>query len=85
MGPRDTGSSWAAEQFRLVLEALRWNWGEAYEIGVCAGLWTAVRRDGRGTLQEDGPETLRAAILADYTGLPVPRDLPLGSDSGNGG
>ena len=78
MGPgrRDDGG-WAAEQFRLVLEALRWNWGEAYEIGVSAGLWTAERRDGRGKLEEDGPESLRAAMFADYSAQPVPRDLPL--------
>ena len=78
-GPTDGvfgGDSWAAEQFPLVLEALRWNWGEAYEIGVTAGLWTAKRRDGRGTLQEDGPDPLREAILKDYLALPVPRDLP---------
>jgi hypothetical protein len=79
MGPgpdgRGTGDSWAAEQFRLVLEALRWNWGEAYEIGITGGLWYARRLDGRGTLEEGGPEKLRAAILKDYTALPVPRDL----------
>jgi hypothetical protein len=65
-----------AEQFRLVLDHLRWHWGDAYEIGVTAGLWTAGRRDGRGTLQEDSPERLRDAILRDYRALPVPRDLP---------
>lgn len=69
-------SGWAAEQFRLVLNHLRWNWGDAYEIGVTAGLWTARRRDGKGTLEEKDPEALRAAILADYTALPVPRDVP---------
>jgi hypothetical protein len=92
MGPdRDVSapgeeSFWAAEQFRLVLEALRYSWGDAYEIGVSAGLWTAVRRDGKGKLEEAGPEKLRNAILADYELLPVPRDVPLaeGGDLGSG-
>lgn len=69
---------WVAEQFRLVLNHLRWNWGEAYEIGVAGGLWYARRLDGRGKLEEAGPEALRAAILADYLAVPVPRELPLG-------
>jgi hypothetical protein len=72
---------WAAERFRLVVEHLRWHWGDAYEIGVTAGLWTADRRDGRGKLEEDSPEALRKAILADYQADPVPRELPPGEPS----
>lgn len=72
---------WAAEQFRLVLEHLRWNWGEAYEIGLTGGLWYARRLDGRGKLEEDGPDSLRKAIMADYQAAPVPRNLPLAEDA----
>src|SRR5215472_4134284 len=63
MGPYGD-SDWAAEQFRLVLGHLRWHWGDAYEIGVAGGLWYAVRRDGRGKLEEGTSEGLRDAILA---------------------
>lgn len=82
MGPGryDEGGG-AADQMRLVLEALRWNWGEAYEIGFAGDLWYAVRRDGRGKLEESTVDGLRDAILADYLALPVPRDLPVAGDT----
>jgi len=59
------------------LAALVWHWGDAYVIGHPEpGVWTAVRRDTRGTLRAGGPEALRDAIIADYTAVPVPR-LPV--------
>jgi len=58
------------------LEALRWNWGEAYLIGHDDERgWWAARRDRIGSLltgtDADG---LRAAIRADYALKRVPRD-----------
>lgn len=64
-------SPWLAS----ALEALRYNWGEAYEIDVSVdGQWTAIRKDGLGgVLREPGPEELRAQILKDYELKPVKR------------
>jgi hypothetical protein len=74
MGPFGE-SDFGAEMFKLAIEALQWHWGEAYEITVAGGEWTAVRRDGHGEpLRAAGPERLRELILADYTAAPVPRD-----------
>jgi hypothetical protein len=57
------------------LEALRWDWGEAYEIGRDDERgWHARRRDGLGCLTEADPDGLRAAIRADYALKKVPRD-----------
>ena len=58
------------------LTALRYGWGEAYEIDVDAeGTWRARRRDGLGdAITEGDPEALAAAIFADYSLKPVPRD-----------
>jgi len=73
--PRDGGSDWAAEQFKLAKGALEWSWGDAYVITVEAGEWKAVRRDGkREPLRAGSPTELRDAIWADYSALPVPRD-----------
>ena len=59
------------------LGELKYNWGEAYDIGTGDGMWTAQRRDGRGgTLADPLPEGLRRRIQADYAAMPVPRDLP---------
>lgn len=82
MGPHDDA---VKEEFaRLALDALRWNWGDAYEINLADGLWSARRRDERGGPLEAGePEDLRKAILDDYTAMPVPRDSggePIGLD-----
>lgn len=62
----------------LALEALRWNWGKAYEIGWdVVRCWHARRLDGLGgDILGDDPDALRTAIWADYQFLPVPRDLP---------
>jgi hypothetical protein len=59
------------------LDELEFHWGSAYDIAVIDGMWTARRRDGRGgTLADPLPEGLRQRIVADYTAMPVPRDLP---------
>lgn len=61
------------------LAALRWGWGEAYQIGWDATRgWWAARRDGRGgDITVGDPDQLWKAILDDYTLLPVPRDCQL--------
>ena len=77
MGPDEGSSRWAAEQAQRALEALRWNWGEAYKIDLIDGRWLAERLDGLGGPIEAGsPEELHTAIVADYELKPVPRDLP---------
>jgi hypothetical protein len=59
------------------LDELRFHWGEAYDLGRGGAMWTARRRDGRGsTLADPSPGGLLLAIRADYAALPVPRDLP---------
>ena len=56
------------------LEALRWHWGDAYEIAELPGGWRARRRDGRGGwFIRDTPEHMYQAIHADYHAVPVPR------------
>jgi len=48
------------------LEALRLAWGDAYDIGVESGTWTAASRDAEGrTLTGDTPDALNAGIRAD--------------------
>lgn len=77
MGPHE-GETFAEAMAAHALEALEWNWGEAYEIGVTAdGLWHAKRRDGLGgTIDAAGPEDLRNAVKDDYMTKPVPRAAP---------
>jgi hypothetical protein len=59
------------------LDELKFHWGSAYHLAVAGGVRTARRKDGRGgTLTSPVPEGLRLLILADYTAMPVPRDLP---------
>jgi hypothetical protein len=60
------------------LEALRFGWGDAYEIGYDKEHgWHAKRRDGLGgRLTAPDPDGLDAAIQGDYNLRPVPRDLP---------
>jgi hypothetical protein len=65
------------------LEALQWNWGEAYLIGHDDEHgWWAARRDRIGSLlTRADPELLRAAIRADYARKRVPRDMaPTGDE-----
>jgi hypothetical protein len=72
----------SAGGMRLVLESLRWNWGDAYDIGFAGGLLYAARKDGLGKLEEVNADRLRDAIFADYTAKPVPRDLPAEGELG---
>lgn len=75
-GPGESVSPWAAEQAERMLGALRYAWGEAYEISY-TGTWTAKRLDNLGgAITASEPEGLAQAIFADYTLKPVPRDLP---------
>lgn len=62
----------------LALEALRFGWGEAYEIVADdASCWWARRRDGKGgRIEAPTPGDLRRLIVDDYAFMPVPRDLP---------
>lgn len=65
------------------LGALRFGWGDAYEIGHDdeRGCW-ARRRDGLGgDITAGDPDALWAAIRADYDVKAVPRGLP-GSTAG---
>jgi hypothetical protein len=57
------------------LAALRWHWGEAYEIGRDDDRgWHARRHDGLGgDLTAADPDGLHAGIAADYAVRPVPR------------
>ena len=49
------------------LEALRLAWGDAYDVGVHRGAWTAISRDDEHrTLTGDTPDALNAAIRADW-------------------
>ncbi len=73
MGPFGGDEEFRAALDRRLLEALEWNWGEAYEFRA-GEVWTARRRDGLGGLIEaPDPEGLRAGVLADYLLKPVPR------------
>jgi hypothetical protein len=55
------------------LEALRWMWGEWYEIWVDQhiGTWCARRLDGGGVIEADSPDELRVEILEDWLLRPV--------------
>jgi hypothetical protein len=53
------------------------HWGSAYDIDFADGEWTAHCRDGLGVLADPLPKGLRLRIVADYTAMPVPRDLPV--------
>lgn len=56
------------------LDALRWHWDEAYDIGVEDGQWWYRRKDGIGGRETAAtPDELRARIIVDYTVLPVHR------------
>ena len=57
------------------LEALRFGWGDAYEIGHDdeRGYWAARRDRIGGLLTADTPDELRQAITEDYAVKPVPR------------
>ena len=55
------------------LEFLR---GSAHHVAIASVVFTATRGDGRRTrLADPSPEGLLRQIRADYSSLPVPRDL----------
>lgn len=57
------------------LAAIRWNWGDAYEIEVADGLWRAKRRDWLGVwFTAPDAEGLAMLIREDYAAKPVSRD-----------
>lgn len=58
------------------LEALRFHWGDAYEIEFSNEHgWQAKRLDGLGGwLTTATPDELYKTITDDYAALPVPRD-----------
>jgi hypothetical protein len=57
------------------LEALEFNWGDAYEIGCDDGEWWFGRRDGIGGRERaSAPDELRRMIVADYEFRPVRKD-----------
>ena len=59
------------------LEELEYHWGSAYHVAVASAVYTATRRDGQGTrLTDASPDGLLRQIRADYSALPVPRNLP---------
>lgn len=62
---------------RDALDALRWHWGDAYEIGHDDEHgWRARRRDGLGEdLAAADPDEMYGVIGADYNAKPVPRDI----------
>ena len=56
------------------LDALRWHWGNGYDVGFGDGVWWFRRLDGHGGTQTAiGPDEVRNAIIADYTERPVER------------
>lgn len=62
------------------LDALRFHWGDAYDIGHDDDRgWWARRRDGiGGDLTAAEPGQLHTAIVADYNLNPVSHDFHLG-------
>jgi hypothetical protein len=63
---------WAPHDTGRALDALRWSWAEAYDVGIDAtGRWLALRRDGLGAAEGNGPDELRRAILEDFAFRPV--------------
>jgi hypothetical protein len=79
-----TDDAWTDEIWNMglpseqaALDALRWHWDEAYDIGVEDGQWWYRRKDGIGGIETAAtPDGLRAQIIMDYTVLPVRRGLP---------
>jgi hypothetical protein len=59
---------------------LQWDWGSAYDFARDdtpgnPEPYTAVRKDGKGTLTAANPGTLRDAVLRDYLTCRVCRDV----------
>jgi hypothetical protein len=74
-GPQAAGNTVDAVA-RAALESVRYDWGDAYDIGYDDEHgWHAKRRDGRGDiLTAPNPDGLYEVIAADYRDRPVGRD-----------
>jgi hypothetical protein len=73
--PGDTWQRPALPGQQAALDALVWNWGTAYEIGVDDGQWWYRRRDGKGGRETaTTPDDLRTMIITEYSIYPVPRE-----------
>jgi hypothetical protein len=61
---------------RDALDAIRFGWGDAYQIGHDdeRGYWAARRDRIGGLLTAGDPDELRQAISDDYSVKPVPRE-----------
>lgn len=72
-----TASSIARAAAEHELKALRWDWGDAYQIEHSDEHgWRARRLDGQGGwLTATGPGDLYGVIAADYALKPVPRNV----------
>ena len=68
-GPQETAAGKAGMN---ALDALRYDWGSAYEIEGADDEWRARRLDGLGDWIEAGsPDDLRNQIFSDYALKPV--------------
>jgi len=56
------------------LEALAFNWGDAYVFSYVRDRWVALRRDNHRFITADTLAGLGIAIEADYENEPVPRE-----------
>ena len=63
-------------EIRAALDELEFHWGSAYHIAVADGMYTAQRLEGGRPPTDPLPAGLLLRIQADYTAMPVPRDLP---------
>jgi hypothetical protein len=60
------------------LADLRLHWGGAYEICYAGRTFSALRRDGFGSLTALTADGLRGLIRQDYARHPVPREVQSG-------
>jgi hypothetical protein len=68
-GPQETAGGEAAMN---ALDALRYDWGSAYEIEGTDDEWRARRLDGLGGwIEAESPDGLRNQIFCDYALKPV--------------
>jgi hypothetical protein len=57
---------------RAALDALRYGWGDAYEIGCDDGEWWYRRRDGlAGKVTADSPDQMGSLIAEDHAFQPI--------------
>jgi hypothetical protein len=76
MGRASDGCAAAPPTGDAALDALQWNWGDAYTIGRDDGVWWFRRRDGwGGTVRASTPNELREAIITNYVARPVRREI----------